>query len=281
MTDAATLNSAFMGRISDYMSVKAPKNDVPPTGRIARPLILVPANLDGTGLPFIGECQTSLSRRAVAIGWVTAAASGAALIATFSWRVRGRRRRSPRASAAAAAEHPSEATAPVTTSAVQTWSTGHRAFWLGNRRGAAFELLAESRYTRGRAHAACTRRLLRVTNDGNVRLYAIGQRIEPRVDGKTVTVSVDDEPAKTERWSDSTIASRLCVDGAMPRDGCLANTLDLATLRTMPTTSWPSFTSPDLANDRACRAGVRLEEIGSAPWRIGAPRARGSSPSRL
>jgi hypothetical protein len=52
-------------------------------------------------------------------------------------------------------------------------------------------------------------------------------RIEPHVDGKTVTVSVDDEPAKTERWSDSDDRLALFApDGAaLARRLLKANTL--------------------------------------------------------
>jgi hypothetical protein len=107
------------------------------------------------------------------------------------------------ASADAATAHPSSAVLPVT-SAIQTWNADNRTFWLGNQRGAAFELLAESKVqtwfgpTQPALVVRCTSRTTEVF------VYTrSATRIEPRVEGKTVTVSVDGEPARTERWADS------------------------------------------------------------------------------
>jgi len=93
---------------------------------------------------------------------------------------------------------------PAATSAVQKWSGENRKFWLGNGRGAAFELLAENSVQTwfGPVQPALVVRCASRTTETFV--YARSpMKIEPNVDGKTVTVSVDDEPARTERWSNS------------------------------------------------------------------------------
>lgn len=104
----------------------------------------------------------------------------------------------------AASAKPSTASAPAVMSAEQTWNANNRAFWLGKSRGAAFELLAENKVktwfgpTQPMLVVRCESRSLEVF------VYTrTATRIEPNVNGKTVTVSVDDEPARTERWSDS------------------------------------------------------------------------------
>ena len=99
--------------------------------------------------------------------------------------------------------HPSSApeSVPVTTN--ETWSTEHRSFWLGNRRGAAFELLAENKVHTwfGPTQPVLVVRCLSHTTEALVYTRS-ATRIEPH-EGKTVTVSVDDEPAQTEQWTDS------------------------------------------------------------------------------
>jgi hypothetical protein len=108
------------------------------------------------------------------------------------------------APAEAAAEPPSAAAALSASTAVQTWSTDNRAFWLGYRRGAAFELLAENKVHTwfGPTQPVLVVRCQSRTMETFVYTRS-ATRIEPHAEGKTVTVSVDDEPAKTERWMDS------------------------------------------------------------------------------
>ena len=105
----------------------------------------------------------------------------------------------------AASRPPTSSAKPPATAAVQTWSLENRAHWLGNtRRGAAFELLAENVVqtwvgpVRPALVVRCMSRAIQTF------VYTgSAMKIEPHTDGKTVTVSVDDEPLKTERWPDS------------------------------------------------------------------------------
>jgi hypothetical protein len=88
---------------------------------------------------------------------------------------------------------------------VQKWSTDNRAYWLGNERhGAAFELpsdhLVQTWFgpVRPALVVRCTSRTIQAF------VYTGSpMRIEPHAEGKTVTVSLDDEPVRTERWPDS------------------------------------------------------------------------------
>jgi len=91
------------------------------------------------------------------------------------------------------------------TVAVQKWSTDDRAHWLGNQRhGAAFELPAENAVQTwfGPVRPAL---VVRCTSRTTQTFVYTGSpmKIEPHAEGKTVTVSVDDEPVKTERWPDA------------------------------------------------------------------------------
>jgi hypothetical protein len=136
---------------------------------------------------------------------IAAAAMGAAIITFVFMAARGGP--SPTLSAASAdtaTEHPSSASELPATSAVQKWSADNRKFWLGNRRGAAFELLAENKVHTwfGPTQPVLVVRCASRTTEALVYTRS-PTRIEPHVEGKTVTVSVDGEPAKTERWSDS------------------------------------------------------------------------------
>jgi Type VI secretion system VasI, EvfG, VC_A0118 len=102
------------------------------------------------------------------------------------------------------AEHRSTAAESVPATSNETWSTEHRAFWLGNRRGAAFELLAENKVHTwfGPTQPVLVVRCVSHTTEALVYTRS-ATRIEPHAEGKTVTVSVDDEPAQTEHWADS------------------------------------------------------------------------------
>ena len=77
--------------------------------------------------------------------------------------------------------------------------------WLGNRRrGAAFELASENvvKMWFGAARASLVVRCA----GQNIEAFVLTRsplKIEPRLEGKTVTVSVDGEPARTEQWMDS------------------------------------------------------------------------------
>jgi hypothetical protein len=115
----------------------------------------------------------------------------------------------PNASAApAAAPAPAPAaaaSAPAAPAGVQRWSTENQASWVGNRRrAAAFELPAENVV---KTWFGPMRPLLIVRcTAGAIEAFVFTgspMKIEPRAEGKTVTVSVDGEPVHTERWPDS------------------------------------------------------------------------------
>jgi hypothetical protein len=95
--------------------------------------------------------------------------------------------------------------APPTASAVQSWSTDTRATWLGNRRrGAAFELLAEN-VVKTWSGPARPSLVVRCTSQSIEAFVVTGSpmKIVPRVEGKTVTIGLDGEPARAEEWIDS------------------------------------------------------------------------------
>jgi hypothetical protein len=105
-----------------------------------------------------------------------------------------------------ASRPPASSAKPSTpAAAVQTWSVENRGHWLGStRHGAAFELPAENVVQtwfgpmRPALIVRCTSRTIQTFV-----FTGSAMKIEPRTDGKTVTVSVDYEPVKTERWTDS------------------------------------------------------------------------------
>ena len=100
---------------------------------------------------------------------------------------------------------PPAAPAPIASSAVQTWSTDKQAAGLGNRRrGATFELASENvlKTWSGAARASL---IVRCAARSVEALVVTGSpmKIEPRVEGKTVTIRVDGEPVRTQQWIDS------------------------------------------------------------------------------
>jgi len=97
----------------------------------------------------------------------------------------------------------SNAVLPATSSS-EKWSASNRKFWLGTQRGAAFELLSENKVNTffGPTQPVLVVRCSSKTAEAFVYTRS-PTRIEPHAEGKTVTVSIDGEPAKTERWSDS------------------------------------------------------------------------------
>ena len=103
--------------------------------------------------------------------------------------------------AASAAPAPTAAAA----TAVQAWSADNRATWLGPRvRGAAFELLSE-RAVKTWSGAARPSLVVRCTPQSLEAFVVTGSplRIEPKIEGKRVTTSVDGEPLRTEQWVDA------------------------------------------------------------------------------
>jgi hypothetical protein len=138
---------------------------------------------------------------------IAAAAIGAAMVTFAALALRNGP--SPTLSAASPAETPANAGASssspdaTATSEVQRWNADNRRYWLAGRRGAAFELLAENKVhtwfgpTQPVLVIRCT------SHETEAFVYTrSATRIEPH-EGKTVTVSLDGEPAKTEQWGDS------------------------------------------------------------------------------
>jgi hypothetical protein len=87
----------------------------------------------------------------------------------------------------------------------RTWNTENQAHWLGpNRRGAAFEVSADDVVqtwlgpTRPSLIVRCTSRVVDAFVHTGSPLM-----IEANAEGKTVRVSLDDEPMSTERWQDA------------------------------------------------------------------------------
>ncbi len=112
--------------------------------------------------------------------------------------------------AADAASNAATAAAPVTappleSSTTQKWNAGNSAYWVGNRRqGVAFELPAENTvqvWMRSVRPTLVVRCMARSTQVFVVTDSAM--KIEPETEDHTVTFSIDDEPAVTERWPDS------------------------------------------------------------------------------
>ena len=86
----------------------------------------------------------------------------------------------------------------------QRWNGENRQAWLGNGRGAAFELRAESAVQTwfGPVQPVLVVRCTSRTVETFV-YTRTPVKIEPDVEGRTVTVSIDDEPMRTENWSSS------------------------------------------------------------------------------
>jgi hypothetical protein len=144
------------------------------------------------------------ARREIVI--VVAAVAAAALLTVAFMLLR--RVPSDTVSAAPARVSPAAAR-PATTSTpapavTQSWSSENKARWLGDERGAAWELPADDVVqtwfgpSRPLLVVRCTSR----TTD--VIVYTGSpMMIEPHVDGKTVSVTVDNEETRTDRWVDA------------------------------------------------------------------------------
>jgi len=109
------------------------------------------------------------------------------------------------ASSAVTSAAPTTATSEaVPATETETWSTENRAFWLGYRSGAAFQLLSENTVHTwfGPSQPILVVRCVSHTTETLVYIRS-ASRIEPHMEGKTVTVKIDDGPTETERWLDS------------------------------------------------------------------------------
>lgn len=142
---------------------------------------------------------------------LTLIAAGVAVVALTGFAISARGRSASNASGAVAAPatdvRPAPIRAPASTAApaVQTWSTEKRAAWQGNhRRGATFELPSENvvKTWFGPARASLVVRCAARSIEAFV-VTGSPMKIEPRVDGKTVTIRIDGEPVLTQQWIDS------------------------------------------------------------------------------
>jgi hypothetical protein len=138
-----------------------------------------------------------------------AAAVGAIALTGFaiSARVGARPAASGTTAAPSAPVTSTSATAPATpvSAPVQTWSADNHGGWLDNpRHGAAFELPSENvvKTAFGAVHPSLVVRCV----SKNIEAFVVTgspMKIDPRVDGKTVRISIDGTPSQTEQWVDS------------------------------------------------------------------------------
>jgi hypothetical protein len=138
-----------------------------------------------------------------------AAAVGAVAVTGFAMSARGGSAPDASGPAAAPAAHvtpaPTAAPPATTDTPVQTWSKENQASWLDSRRrGAAFELLSENTVKTwfGPVRPSLVVRCASQRIEAFV-VTGSPMKIDPRVEGKTVTISMDGEPARKEQWTDS------------------------------------------------------------------------------
>jgi hypothetical protein len=139
-----------------------------------------------------------------------AVAVGAIALTGFAMSARGGP--SPDASVAgvaAAVPHVAPSAPPPTVH--QRWSTENQASWLDGRRGAAFELLSDNIVKTWLGPARPTLVIRCVSQRLEAFVTTGSLKIDPRVQGKAVTISIDGEAARTEHWADSDDRSALFV----------------------------------------------------------------------
>ena len=165
-------------------------------------------------MPVAAATTAPAGRPAASRRQLTYIAAGVAVVALTGFAISVRGGSAPNAPATAVAPaaggRPSPSTAPAPArraapTAVQTWTTENRAKWLSNPyRGAAFELVSENlvKMWSGSARAALIVRCASKSIDAFV-ITGTPMKIVPRVEGKTVTISFDGEPARTEQWLDA------------------------------------------------------------------------------
>jgi hypothetical protein len=133
------------------------------------------------------------------------AVGGAALMTFALLMVRGGAASNVSAAAPATAAKKPSAPAPSPSVNLQRWTADTRGYWTGNQRhAAAFELQADNIVQTwfGPVRPSLVVRCMARTVQTFV-YTGSAMKIEPHAEGKTVTVSVDDEPVRQERWPDS------------------------------------------------------------------------------
>ena len=160
----------------------------------------------GAATPVRAERVTGSRRQMTYI-----AAAAVAVVALTGLAMSARGGSPPAASATAgtpaARVTPAPSTAPPVTAGtgVQKWSAENQPSRLDRRRReATFELLSENVVKTWLGPARPTL-FVRCTAQRIEAFVVTGSpmKIDPRVDGKTVTISIDGEPARTEQWTDS------------------------------------------------------------------------------
>jgi hypothetical protein len=171
--------------------------------------------------------------------------------------------------AAAVAATPTAHVAPVPPSATaetaaQRWSTENQAAWLdGRRRGAAFELPSETIVKTSFGPARPTLVIRCTAQQIDAFVITGPMKIDPRVEGKTVTIGMDGEPVRTEHWTDAD--DRTAVFAPDPA----AFTQRLRTARTLQFGYSPHNSSEVVAHFHV--AGIDAL-IGAAAKHCGAPK---------
>lgn len=181
--------------------VQAPKDDDP--GRR-------PDAIEHDATP-VGAVNAVPTARAAAHRQLTLIAAAGVVVVALTGFAMSTRSGSASATAAVAATpvtevRPETATVPepVATAAVQTWSVDRRRGPGNQRRGATFELASENviKTWFGPARASLVLRCAGRSVEAFV-VTGSPMKVEPKIDGKTVTVRLDDEPLRTEAWIDS------------------------------------------------------------------------------
>ena len=154
------------------------------------------------------ERVTGTRRQLTFIASAAGALAGVALTG-FAMSARGGSAPSGSATATAPTAHvtPAPATAPPATAdtGVQKWSAENQPSRLDRRRReATFELVSENVVKTWLGPARPTL-FVRCTSQRIEAFVVTGSpmKIDPRVEGKTVTISMDGEPVRAEQWTDS------------------------------------------------------------------------------
>jgi hypothetical protein len=109
------------------------------------------------------------------------------------------------ASIAPAANAPATASSEADALPGSEWNDTNRAFWVGKQKhSAAFELPADNRIAIW-MNSVRPSLVVRCTS-GKIEAFVYTQsaaRIEPQTDDHTITLALDQQPVRTERWADS------------------------------------------------------------------------------
>ena len=169
----------------------------------------------GEANPPVALATTTRAERATGsrrqLTFIASAVGAVAGVALTGFAMSARDGSPPTASGTTAAPAAHVTTAPRTAppatavTGVQKWSAEHQPSRLDRRRReATFELLSENVVKTWLGPARPTL-FVRCTSQRIEAFVVTGSpmKIDPRVEGKTVTISMDGEPVRTEQWTDS------------------------------------------------------------------------------